>query len=241
LAKYIPQHFLEKICNQLPDVEESEFDQELKKVIFSHVDQADRLDMTTLDELIAYKTSEAYRKIEILKQELHKINETIVSLEDRLRPENLERIANLLDQKNEELEALIKTPPEPVSKPETDPVKQKEIAEISADLKKAKVELDEYVKQIDLNNLEQKIAAKQISTTNILINRLGNLEHQIQSFINESTQDFESISMTIDKVFTFNIDRKPLNDKLAELSAKKADIDKLLNPEIKDSLEYNKQ
>ena len=240
-AKYIPQHFLEKICNQLPDIEESEFDQELKKVIFSHVDQADRLDMTTLDDLIALKTSEAYRKIEILKQELHQINETIVSLEDRLRPANFERITNLLDQKNKELEALIKTPPEPVSKPETDPVKQKEIAEISADLKKAKAELDEYVKQIGLKNLGQKKAAKQITTTNTLINRLGNLEHQIQSFINASTQDFESISMTIDKVFTFNIDKNPLNDKLAELTRKKTDIDKLLNPEIKDSLEYKKQ
>ncbi|MFC1877410.1 TrlF family ATPase, partial [Thermodesulfobacteriota bacterium] len=128
LVKYIPQHFLEKICNQLPETEESEFDQELKKVIFSHVDQADRLDTTTLDELLAQKTSEAYRTIEILKQELHEINEAIVLLEERLRPENKERINNLLDQKKKELETLIKSPPEPVSKPETDPAKQKKIA-----------------------------------------------------------------------------------------------------------------
>ncbi len=240
-VKYIPQNFLEKICNQLSDVEESEFDQELKKVIFSHVDLADRLDMTTLDELIAFKTSEAYRKIEILKRELHRINEIIVSLEERLHPKNSERIANLLDQKNSELEALIKAPPEPVSRPETDPAKQEKIAEISADLKKTKAELDEYGKQIGIKNLEQKIVTKQISITNTLINRLGNLEHQIQSFINESTPEFESISMTIDKVFTFIIDRNPLKDKLTELSAKKASIDKLLNPEIKESLEYNKQ
>jgi ABC-type lipoprotein export system ATPase subunit len=241
LVKYIPQHFLEKICNQIPDVEESEFDQELKKVIFSHVDQADRLDMTTLDELLAYKTSEAYRTIEILKQELHGINETIVSLEYRLRPETRDRIKNLLEQKKKELEALIKSPPEPVSKPETDPAKQKKIAEISEELTKAKTELDTIVEQISTKILEQKGFTKQISTTTTLITRLENLEYQIQSFINESTQDFESINLAIDKVFTYKIDKKPLNDKLSDLYSKKADIDKHLDAEIKDSLVYKKQ
>ena len=116
--KYIPQNFLENICNQLSKVEESEFDHELKKVIFSHVDPADRLEMGTLDELLVFKTREAYRGIEILKQELHKINEYIVSIENWLHPDNQKRIENLLDLRNRELETHIKAPPEPVSKPE---------------------------------------------------------------------------------------------------------------------------
>jgi hypothetical protein len=55
LVKYIPQNFLEKICTQLGKIEESEFDRELKKVIFSHVESPYRLGQASLDELIAYK------------------------------------------------------------------------------------------------------------------------------------------------------------------------------------------
>jgi len=49
----------------------------LKKVIFSHVSSADRLDKNSLDELLEYKTAVATEKINLLKQELHQINEAI--------------------------------------------------------------------------------------------------------------------------------------------------------------------
>src|SRR5207237_9011659 len=49
LVKYIPQNFLEKICTQLGKIEETDFDRELKKVIFSHVEQPDRQGKASLD------------------------------------------------------------------------------------------------------------------------------------------------------------------------------------------------
>lgn len=74
LVKYIPQNFLETICNEIGGIEETNFDRELKKVIFSHVEIANRLGKASLEELIHHKTSEANDKIEMLKQELHRIN-----------------------------------------------------------------------------------------------------------------------------------------------------------------------
>ena len=43
LIKYISQNFLEKICTQLGRIEESDFDRELKKVIFFTCDEPSRL------------------------------------------------------------------------------------------------------------------------------------------------------------------------------------------------------
>lgn len=111
LVKYIPQNFLEKICTQLGNIEESDFDRELKKVIFSHVEPADRLGKTNLDDLITYKTSEAYSKIQILKQQLFQINDEIVALEEKTQPEYRLTIQNLLSQKQEELAALEQSKP----------------------------------------------------------------------------------------------------------------------------------
>ena len=46
------------MCTETAPGQESEFQTELRKVIFSHISDADRLGKETLDELIAYKTEE---------------------------------------------------------------------------------------------------------------------------------------------------------------------------------------
>ena len=239
-VKYIPQHFLENICNQIPKTEESDFDQELKKVIFSHVNDADRLDMTTLDELLYHKTSEAKRTIDILQQELHDINVEIIKLEDKLHPNNKIRIKNLLKEKENELESHLKSPPKAVTKPDTDPNKMRVYTEISEKLISKKEELDEILKQINNKITEQKGFTKKISTAETLLIRLENLEYQIKSFIEESEDDLKLVDLTIDKIFTYNVDKKPLKNKLNDLSSKKADINKLLDEDIEGSLEYDK-
>jgi ABC-type lipoprotein export system ATPase subunit len=241
LVKYLPQNFLENICNQLSGIEESEFDQELKKVIFSHVDPADRMDIPTLDELLSYKTSEAYRKIEILKQELHDINKYIVSVEDWLDPENKQRISNLLDQKNKELDIHLKAHPKPVNQPDTDKTKQKEIADVSSKLQDEISKLNAIEKHIIKQKEDRKAITKHITITKTLISRLDNIEHQIQGFIRESESDLNKINLKLDNFFTFNINREPLNNKLDELSSLKVEIDRLLNPSVDGSLENQKQ
>jgi len=124
LIKYIPQNFLETICTQLGRIEESDFDHELKKVIFSHVDTSDQLNKGSLDELIAYKTSEVTTRIQNLKVELHQINERIIALTKQDSDEYRIHLNNLLSQKQLELDAHEKSPPTEVTKPDNDPIKQ---------------------------------------------------------------------------------------------------------------------
>ena len=64
-------------------------------MIFSHVDPAHRLGKTSLDELVLYKTTEASATIQILKQELTRINQEVVALEERSQPEFRQTIVNL--------------------------------------------------------------------------------------------------------------------------------------------------
>jgi hypothetical protein len=68
LVKYIPQNFLERICNEISSTTETDFDRELRKVIFSHVAEADRLTKPSLEELISYRTQEANARIAILRR-----------------------------------------------------------------------------------------------------------------------------------------------------------------------------
>ena len=229
LVKYIPQNFLEKICIQLGEIEESDFDRELKKVVFSHVDGAERLDKSTLDELIAYKTSEANAKIQMLRQELHRINEEIVSLDEKTQPKYYQAIQNLLDQKWRELEAHKNSKPDVVEKPENDPITQRELTEIANDIEVKKARLAEYENQ--LTSLEEQRAThvKLISIADRLLEKLENLERQIQSFKEESEADLETIGLYVDTIFTISIDRQPLDEKRKSFSDKKAEIEEQLD------------
>jgi hypothetical protein len=63
-VRYIPQTYLEKVCTETEPGQKSEFQAELRKVIFSHISDADQLGKQTLDELIDYKTEELKGQID---------------------------------------------------------------------------------------------------------------------------------------------------------------------------------
>jgi ABC-type lipoprotein export system ATPase subunit len=213
LVKYIPQNFLEKICTQLGKIEESEFDRELKKVIFSHVEGPYRLGQASLDELIAYKATEANQKSNLLKQELHRINEQIIALEDKAEPEHRKRVENLLDKKNKELAAHNASPPAVVAKPENDPAREKQIAETSEAIAKAKESLLAEEANILKATQQQTSLVQLIATADRVILRLDNLNRQVQTFINESTGDFTGLGVSMDKVLSVTVDKSPLTER----------------------------
>lgn len=78
-VKYLPQSYLEKLCNEVAISRSSDFENELKKVIFSHIDQVDRLGMNSFDELANLKIKQRSHVIDEKKTE---IKELIVELLD---------------------------------------------------------------------------------------------------------------------------------------------------------------
>lgn len=77
----------------------------LRKVIFSHIGEADRLGRQTLDELIEYKTEELKGQIGNARREIERVNGELVRLEDKAAPAHAARIEVLLRQKQQELKA----------------------------------------------------------------------------------------------------------------------------------------
>lgn len=230
LVKYIPQNFLEKICTQLGNVEESDFDHELKKVIFSHVEAADRLGKATLDDLISYKTSEANAKIQILNQELSQINEQIVVLEEKNQPEYRLTIHNLLVQKQKELGALEQSKPEEVTKPENSPETQHIIAEVTIAIEAAKKQLAAYDEEITLTQEELAEQTQLISIADRLLARLENLEHQVKAFLEESQTDLQAVGILAGDILTISIQKQPIIEKRKAFSEKKAVSESKLDP-----------
>jgi len=240
LVKYIPQNFLEKICTQLGRIAESEFDRELKKVIFSHVESPYRLGQASLDDLITYKATEANQKSELLKQELHRINEQIIALEDKAQPEYRKKIENLLDKKQKELAAHETSKPSAVAKPDNDPAREKQIAETSEAIAKAKQTLLAEEANIVDATQQQTNVVQLIATADRVTARLDNLNRQIQAFINESAGDFTRLGLAMDKVFSVTLDKTPLTATRKELVGEQDAVKLSLDPAHTGSFPHNK-
>ena len=241
LVKYIPQNFLEKICTQIGKIEESDFDRELKKVIFSHVAIPERMGKASLDELITYKTSEAIAKSRILKQALHDLNMEIVLLEEQGAPAYRQRLENLLKLKQEELTVHENAKPASVNKPENNPDRQKEIATVASQVEDAKQTLTECERKILEANKQQSTLIQQISTSDKLIARLENLQGQLKAFTAESAADFASVGVTEETVFRATLDTAPLQAKRIEFVEQKNQVDGMLDPDNAAGLVQKKQ
>jgi uncharacterized small protein (DUF1192 family) len=241
LVKYIPQNFLEKICTQLGRIEESDFDRELKKVIFSHVEPAQRLAKTSLDELVLYKTTEANARIQILKQELGRINEEVVALEEKTQQEYRRTIENLLAVKVREFEAHEISKPAIVPKPENDPMRQAAISLIDAAIETAKRELEQSEKDIAHLDQEKAQLMQSISVIEKLIARIENLQLQVQTFVSESEADLAAVGLSLGDVLTFAVNPQLLLDKKGAFVQLKTNADEELSPSNTKGLVHRKQ
>jgi len=240
LVKYIPQNFLEEICTQLGSIEESEFDHEIKKVIFSHVEEPLRLGQSTLDELITYKTSEAAQQIALLKSELHRINEQIVGLEEKSASEHRTALENLLNKKKEELAAHIANRPAVVAKPENDPALNQQIATTSDEIEKIKTLIAEQDKNIANATQRRATLAQLIATVDRLLARVENLRRQVQTFSKDSVDDFARLGISEDSVVSVTIDTVPLTTARGGYQAEQNTVGQSLDPNIQNSFTQTK-
>ena len=113
-AQYLPQKYIESVCNDLSD----EFQKEIDQVIFSYVDVTERGDATNLYELIENKSRAIQANITEIKNNLDICNKEIIRLEDRKTSQYKTTIKANLDKRKEDLERHDKNKPLEVQKPQ---------------------------------------------------------------------------------------------------------------------------
>ncbi|MEX3556606.1 MAG: hypothetical protein VB131_08800 [Burkholderia gladioli] len=124
-VKYLPQLYLETLCNELGEGG-SAFDSELRKIIFSHVPEEDRLDQTSMDALIDFKVAEINAARQAIIKEISRINADILLAEDRMTAEFRTGLEKQLDAKRSELAALDAGKPAEIADPGASPEAQLE-------------------------------------------------------------------------------------------------------------------
>jgi len=228
-VRYIPQNYLETVCNALQMTDGGEFGRQLEHVILSHVPPAERAGHETLKSLVDYLTDEIEDSLKISRQKVLDLNAKIVEIEQRLNPNHKTLLQQGLESKQNELKVLDDARPSPISKPSDDPDTSTEMKEKIAEAKRRGDEvsgLEELVRINDRDQLKEKQAT--ISCTKLL-QAIANFETQYEDL--RAVWEKEGISAGVDMaaVVQVTLNRAPLDNRLKaagdSLNALQADMD----------------
>lgn len=234
-VKYIPQNYLETICNEMRGGE-SRFDEELKGVIFSHVGKAERLRAASLDQLIDFRTQETDEAIKLLCSELREINLEITGLEARLLPAYRKTLEAQAAEKQRELDAHDVTKPTEVSKPDLDPEKQSELAALALEIGGAQARLADLEYKMTGVTEEQRTLTLRAAVAAKLASKIDNFKKQYQLFTNDSLVEFTELGLRVNEVVRLTLDISPISTIQDESATRLNGLRRELDPAIEGSL-----
>lgn len=212
-VKYLPQSYLETLCNELGDKGSETFDAELRKIIYSHVPEEDRLGQSSMDDLLSFKVSELDAAQVALRQDVSKINRDILAAERRASPEFRKSLEEQLAAKRGELAALETSRPQAVEDPNASPEaleESKQAAGRIEALELAVAAIDKEAAELrdrKASALRKETVARKISQA------LENQCRQHATFESELRLLIDDLGETLsmESVFQARIDSKPVD------------------------------
>lgn len=228
VIKYIPQNYLEAICNEVAGGEGSDFDKEIKSVIFSHVADDDRYDCEMFDALIEFRTNETQEHIKLLQRRLHELNERLCTLDEKLTNEFKQSLQQQLRHKQMELEAHDKSKPEEIRQPDKDQKVEDQNIKLTAEIQTLRVELvqvqAEIVTIIEKNKqcLRRKALAEKLNA------KLENLQRSFEDFVTSCETECAELGIELKQLVEFDIKISKVNDIVTDSQMKSADLSQML-------------
>ncbi|GBE17250.1 PHP domain protein [bacterium BMS3Abin15] len=215
-VKYLPQGQFERLTNEIATA--SEFQKEIEKVVFSHIDDSEKYDTHSFSELIEFKKRTQESELVGLYKEAESLNSEIIKLEGKNTKVYKTEIEKKLKKKEDELKALVEPPI--VSNPNEDPEKKKQSESIVLIIDKLKENIEE---------LEIAKESKEEEKKETLIN-LINLKDtkkevelkvaEIERFISEKKEILSPFEINFDKLISLNTDFTELDKHISEQDQK---------------------
>lgn len=237
-VKYLPQSYLETLCNELGAGGSATFDTELRKIIYSHVPAEDQLGQPSMDALLKFKVAEINKAMEALRARISAVNIDIVGADARLFPEFRKGLEERLVAKRAELASLEESKPKQVEDPNASP-------EALDESKQAAAKIDGLEQQLQAVGNEEtglreakSAAAKRQAVARRIAQALANQKKQNDAFEGELKQLLGElgVEIPISSLFEARIDAKPVDDVAKAMQVEIDAIDGKLQSAEPDSL-----
>jgi predicted ATPase len=204
-VKYIPQGFLERLCNKGIE-DEDIFEPELRKVIFSHLSETERLGKSNLNEILDYQTEIINGVIDDLKKEINSVNKTIIDLEKKQSDNFRKGIEEKLKEKENELLAHEAAKPANVEPP-TDPQIVERNKVLSDDIEKKRGELKLIDENITAKQDQLKLLRLEVAELDKILQVIAAFESQYLKIKDEITPSLLKHDLLFEDTITLTINR----------------------------------
>jgi ABC-type lipoprotein export system ATPase subunit/predicted metal-dependent phosphoesterase TrpH len=221
-ARYLPQQFIEKLCNEI-ESGGGNFERELKKVIFSHVPEERQLRKASLDELIEYTVGSHRKAISLLQAKLHALNSEILRTENDVSEDTIKSYVMALSLKLAELDAHEKTRPKAVAEP-ADAGESPAEKQTAEDLALAQRELADLNNRLTPLRTERAALIARAALLERLSGHIDNLESYYGSFVEQAEPEFVEAGLNLHEIARLTINRAPLTMLFSESRARLAQI-----------------
>lgn len=231
-VQFIPQNFLENLCNEVPRGEVTDFDRELSRVIFEHVDRTERLGQDTLEEILELKTSAAEEALRDLRRDLHETNAEIVDLENKSTDAYRQGLRTQLLELRRSLNDLRRARPSSVPEP----------TEGAASAETLRAIEDSRGEQAGIRS-EIERARAELAETNRALTTLSNFATALDTFERardrlqqEYSAALEDLELQFDRVVSVTVDRHLLQVTRNRHQEQQTLLQARLDPELAEGL-----
>jgi ABC-type lipoprotein export system ATPase subunit len=220
-VRYIGQGFLEEVCNEMDEGENSRFYLELQQVIFSHVQTGQRQGRRTLADLISYLGSGIEQTIASQQDEIHQANLRIIEITHRLTDAHRSRLEAALGEQERRLAAHDAAKPQEVAPPtaasvtEIEKTANDEANRLRADLEKAQSDLRAAQAE------DARLIARH-GAANRLIDRIGSAAATVRGVLDEGAADARLAGIDLATLVELRVNLAPLESILREIEGRRA-------------------
>lgn len=212
-VRYLPQNYFEKLTNE---IEIGEFRREIEDVVFSHVEETDRMGKETFEGLQEFKTQQSKHETSSLKARLRELNIEIIDLEEQSDPIFKKKMEGELKAKRDELVSLDSAKPVEQTKPDEETPEQKELTETIEKLLEKKNELSSAERECVVTLTEKKERMQKLTALFQSVSLLGK---QVESQKAELMIICNELGLDIEVIITSGTNVEPINDQIAIVQA----------------------
>lgn len=210
-VRYLPQNYFEQLTNE---IEIEQFRHEIEEVVFSHVDETEKLGKTSFAALEETKTLQSKEEVSALKKRLRELNIDIVRLEEERSPQYRKQLLAQIETKKEELTTIDAAKPKEVAKPDTETDGQKQLA----------AEVDRLTELLGALQEKGQTIVAEVSAQKTNLQDAVSLKESLMAFdasVRNSIEEFAArlttLGLGVAEIVQFAIDQTPLNKRIKEI------------------------
>lgn len=232
-VRYLPQSYLEGICNEISSDSEGRLDRELKRIIFECLPNEKKLGRESLEELIVELSQEYQGRLDAARSKVSGINQRIIDLEPLELPSTKERIGTAISSLQERIEQHDASRPPEVPSPDD--------SKIGEQLRAVALKLEscnDSTRNVEEEIERAKVEAASLEKRLISLRRIHARMQDIVTAVRQAEVDLSKlvadagVSLDVSQILDFRFDVAPVNEHIVAAASRKGVVEELLDPKV---------